>query len=81
MKIQWRQSQENTKVGGNKGDATEVIGSQEKIDFEKLATPDTTVADLIEILTQSAANEKLSFSDDRVIHYGMIPPPIANIRD
>ena len=42
--------------------------------FEKLATPDTTVADLIgDIDPIKAANEKLSFSDDRVIHYGMIP--------
>lgn len=42
--------------------------------FEKLATPDTTVADLIgDIDPIKAANEKLSFSDERVIHYGMIP--------
>ena len=42
--------------------------------FEKLATPDTTVADLIgDIDPIKAANEKLNFSDDRVIHYGMIP--------
>lgn len=42
--------------------------------FEKLATPDTTVADLIgDIDPIKAANEKLHFSDERVIHYGMIP--------
>ena len=41
---------------------------------EKLATPDVTVADLIgDIDPIKAANLKLSYSDDRVIHYGMIP--------
>lgn len=42
--------------------------------FEKLATPDVTVADLIgDIDPIKAANLKLSYADDRVIHYGMIP--------
>lgn len=42
--------------------------------FEKLATPDTTVADLIgDIDPIKAANLKLSFSDEEAIHYGMIP--------
>jgi magnesium chelatase subunit I len=42
--------------------------------FEKLATPDVTVADLIgDIDPIKAANLKLSFADDRVIHFGMIP--------
>ena len=57
------------------GDATEIdwIAREDRF-FEKLATPDTTVADLIgDIDPIKAANEKLSFSDDRVIHYGMIP--------
>ncbi|MCH1613150.1 MAG: sigma 54-interacting transcriptional regulator [Flavobacteriales bacterium] len=41
---------------------------------EKLATPDVTVADLIgDIDPIKAANLKLSYADDRVIHYGMIP--------
>lgn len=41
---------------------------------EKLATPDVTVADLIGDLDPiKAANLKLSFSDERVIHYGLIP--------
>ncbi len=41
---------------------------------EKLATPDVTVADLIgDIDPIKAANLKLSYSDQRVIHYGMIP--------
>ena len=41
---------------------------------EKLATPDVTVADLIgDIDPIKAANLKLSYADDQVIHYGMIP--------
>lgn len=41
---------------------------------EKLATPDVTVADLIgDIDPIKAASLKLSYADDRVIHYGMIP--------
>jgi len=42
--------------------------------FEKLATPDVTVADIIgDIDPIKAANLKLSYADDRVIHFGMIP--------
>ena len=42
--------------------------------FEKLATPDVTVADLIgDVDPIKAANLKLSYADDRVIHFGMIP--------
>ena len=42
--------------------------------FEKLATPDVTVADLIgDIDPIKAARLKLSYSDPRVIHFGMIP--------
>ena len=42
--------------------------------YEKLATPDVTVADLIgDIDPIKAANLKLSYADDRAIHYGMIP--------
>lgn len=41
---------------------------------EKLATPDVSVADLIgDIDPIKAANMKLSFADERVIHYGIIP--------
>ncbi|MFD3276122.1 AAA family ATPase [Aquirufa echingensis] len=41
---------------------------------EKLATPDVTVADLIgDVDPIKAANLKLSYADDRVIHFGMIP--------
>ncbi len=42
--------------------------------FEKLATPDVTVADLIgDVDPIKAANLKLSYADERVIHFGMIP--------
>ncbi|OYQ32996.1 magnesium chelatase [Flavobacterium cyanobacteriorum] len=42
--------------------------------YEKLATPDVTVADLIgDIDPIKAANLKLSYADDRVVHFGMIP--------
>jgi magnesium chelatase subunit I len=42
--------------------------------YEKLATPDVSVADLIgDIDPIKAANLKLSYSDERVLHFGMIP--------
>jgi magnesium chelatase subunit I len=42
--------------------------------FEKLATPDVTIADLIgDVDPIKAANLKLSYADERVIHFGMIP--------
>lgn len=41
---------------------------------EKLATPDVTVADIIgDVDPIKAANLKLTYADDRVIHFGMIP--------
>ncbi|NND63609.1 MAG: magnesium chelatase [Flavobacteriaceae bacterium] len=41
---------------------------------EKLATPDVTVADLIgDVDPIKAANLKLTYADDRVLHFGMIP--------
>lgn len=41
---------------------------------EKLATPDVTVADLIgDIDPIKAANLKVSYADDKAIHYGLIP--------
>lgn len=41
---------------------------------EKLATPDVTVADLIgDTDPIKAANMKLDYSDERVIHFGLIP--------
>ncbi|SNR37375.1 MoxR family ATPase [Lutibacter flavus] len=42
--------------------------------YEKLATPDVTISDLIgDIDPIKAANLKLNYADERVIHYGMIP--------
>ncbi len=41
---------------------------------EKLATPDVTVSDLIgDIDPIKAASMKLTYADERVIHFGMIP--------
>ncbi len=58
-----------------KGDETPIYWMHRSERFaEKLATPDVTVADLIgDIDPIKAANLKLSYADDRVIHYGMIP--------
>ena len=58
-----------------KGDETPVLWLHKNDRFaEKLATPDVTVADIIgDVDPIKAANLKLSYADDRVIHYGMIP--------
>jgi magnesium chelatase subunit I len=58
-----------------KGDKTPISWLHRKDRFaEKLATPDVTVADIIgDVDPIKAANLKLSYADDRVIHYGMIP--------
>ena len=58
-----------------KGDDTPVDWLHRDDRFaEKLATPDVTVADLIgDVDPIKAANLKLSYADDRVIHFGMIP--------
>ena len=58
-----------------KGDKTSITWLHRNDRFyEKLATPDVTVADLIgDVDPIKAANLKLSYADDRVIHFGMIP--------
>lgn len=58
-----------------KGDVTPISWIHREERFaEKLATPDVTVADIIgDVDPIKAANLKLSYADDRVIHYGMIP--------
>lgn len=58
-----------------KGDDTAITWMHKDERFaEKLATPDVTVADLIgDVDPIKAANLKLSYADDRVIHFGMIP--------
>lgn len=57
------------------GDATPIgwIHRSERY-TEKLATPDVTVADLIgDVDPIKAATLKLTYSDERVIHFGLIP--------
>jgi magnesium chelatase subunit I len=58
-----------------KGDETPIEWLHRDDRFsEKLATPDVTVADLIgDVDPIKAANLKLTYADDRVIHFGMIP--------
>ena len=59
----------------SKGDDTPIAWMHRDQRFaEKLATPDVTVADLIgDVDPIKAANLKLTYADDRVIHFGMIP--------
>lgn len=47
---------------------------------EKLATPDVSVADLIgDVDPIKAASMKLTYADERVIHYGLLPRSNRNI--
>lgn len=64
-----------TTLLAEKGDDTPITWLHRSERFaEKLATPDVTVADLIgDVDPIKAANLKLSYADDRVIHFGMIP--------
>jgi magnesium chelatase subunit I len=64
-----------TELIADNGDNTPIIWLHRDERFaEKLATPDVTVADIIgDVDPIKAANLKLSYADDRVIHYGMIP--------
>ncbi|WP_046744778.1 sigma 54-interacting transcriptional regulator [Kordia zhangzhouensis] len=58
-----------------KGDETPIswVHRSERF-YEKLATPDVNVSDLIgDIDPIKAATLKLPYSDERVLHYGMIP--------
>ncbi|ANE53702.1 magnesium chelatase [Flavisolibacter tropicus] len=58
-----------------RGDATPIEWVHRSQRYgEKLATPDVSVADLIgDIDPIKAANLRLSFADERVIHFGIIP--------
>ncbi|MCZ4318455.1 magnesium chelatase [Aequorivita viscosa] len=58
-----------------KGDNTPISWLHRDDRFsEKLATPDVTVADIVgDVDPIKAANLKLTYADDRVIHFGMIP--------
>jgi len=57
------------------GDETPIHWVHKSVRYgEKLATPDVSVSDLIgDIDPIKAANLKLSFADEKVIHYGIIP--------
>lgn len=68
-------SRSSTELTKQMGDDTPISWLHRSERFaEKLATPDVTVADLIgDIDPIKAANLKLTYADDRVIHYGMIP--------
>lgn len=63
------------KLIAEKGDETPVAWLNRKDRYgEKLATPDVSVADLIgDIDPIKAANLKLSFADERALHFGIIP--------
>ncbi len=58
-----------------KGDETPVVWVHRTERYtEKLATPDVTVADLIgDVDPIKAASLRLPYSDERVIHFGLIP--------
>jgi len=58
-----------------KGDQTPITWLPASARYgEKLATPDVSVADLVgDIDPIKAANLKLSYADERVIHFGIIP--------
>ncbi|MFY8186574.1 MAG: magnesium chelatase [Flavobacterium sp.] len=62
-------------IVSEQGDDTPIAWMHRSERFsEKLATPDVTVADLIgDVDPIKAANLKLSYAEDRVIHFGMIP--------
>lgn len=58
-----------------KGDDTPISWMHRQDRFtEKLATPDVSIADLIgDVDPIKAATLKLPYSDERVIHYGLVP--------
>jgi len=58
-----------------KGDQTPIEWlHRSKRYVEKLATPDVSVADLIgDVDPIKAANMRLSYADERVIHFGLVP--------
>lgn len=60
---------------GEKGDQTPITWLHRSARYgEKLATPDVSVADLVgDIDPIKAANMKLSYADERAIHFGIIP--------
>ncbi|PTB90613.1 magnesium chelatase, partial [Marivirga lumbricoides] len=68
-------SREAKDILKEKGDEAEIHWMHRDERYtEKLATPDVSVADLIgDVDPIKAATLKLPYSDERVIHYGLIP--------
>ncbi|MCH7403695.1 magnesium chelatase [Belliella kenyensis] len=64
-----------TSLIATKGDQTPITWWHRADRYtEKLATPDVSVADLIgDVDPIKAATMKLSYNDERVIHYGLVP--------
>ncbi len=68
-------SRQGKDIVAEKGDDTPIewIHREERY-VEKLATPDVSVADLIgDVDPIKAASMKLAYSDERVIHFGLVP--------
>ncbi|GAA0877288.1 magnesium chelatase [Algoriphagus jejuensis] len=63
------------KMVDERGDTTPIVWMHRDERYaEKLATPDVSVADLIgDVDPIKAATMKLSYNDERVIHYGLVP--------
>ncbi len=63
------------RILAEKGDATPIVWiPREERYREKLATPDVTIADLIgDVDPIKAATERRSYSDEEVIHFGIVP--------
>lgn len=62
-------------IVAEQGDATPIAWLHRSERYvEKLATPDVSVADLIgDVDPIKAANLKLPYSDERVLHFGLVP--------
>jgi len=63
------------RIIAEKGDATPIAWLARDDRYrEKLATPDVTIADLIgDVDPIKAATERRTYSDEEVIHYGIVP--------
>src|SRR6266545_3494117 len=63
------------RILAEKGDSTPIVWiPREERYREKLATPDVTIADLIgDVDPIKAATQRRSYSDEEVIHFGIIP--------
>lgn len=68
-------AQESQRLIAEHGDALPIAWLHRDERYaEKLATPDVSVADLIgDVDPIKAANLRLNYSDERVIHFGLIP--------